>query len=516
MNLLDTFIKIGVKDEATKNAQGIFDSIGSMAGKLAKGIAAAGIVSAIKDAGVAALDAGANFEQLKGGVETLFGAGGRSIEEYAEWTGQTVDEASGDYDRLMQAQDLMMQNSYNAFQTAGLSQNEYIKQVTGFSAALVSSLGGDTVEAARLADVAITDMADNANKMGTDMESIQNAYQGFAKQNYTMLDNLSLGYGGTASEMARLVKDSGVLGEAGKDLTAENLNEKVSFDKIVEAIHVVQQQKDIYGTTSKEASQTVSGSIGMVKAAFENMVTGFSIGGERVDQDINNLVNALGIAAQNIFDMLGQILASVGEAVATRLPELASAAMDYIVANAPGMLSAALTFFLQIVEGIAGALPSIIAAVPEIIYGIVSTLWDSRWQIVDAAGYIIDGLVEGLWAGIDSVINVITSICSGAVDAVKNFFGIASPSKVMRGIGGYITEGLSLGLADGKKDVTKAWDGIIDEFSTEPISVGVTATRRGGAGTVNNYNINGLSYQGYDLESSVLGIINGLRLRGAI
>ena len=214
--------------------------------------------------------------------------------------------------------------------------------------------------------------------------------------------------------------------------------------------------------------------------------------------------------------MLGQILSSVGEAIATRLPELASAAMDYIVANAPGMLSAALTFFLQIVQGIAGALPSIIAAVPEIIYGIVSTIWDSRWQMLEAAGYIIDGLVEGLWAGIDSVINVIKNICSSALDGIKEFFGIASPSKVMRGIGGYITEGLSLGLSDGKKDVTKAWQGIIDEFSTEPISVGVTATRRGGGSTVNNYNINGLSYQGYDLESSVLGIINGLRLRGAI
>lgn len=181
------------------------------------------------------------IEQLVGGVDTLFGKSSQKVQEYTN----------------------------NAYKTAGMSANEYMETVTGFSASLLQGLGGDTEKASEVANVAVTDMSDNANKMGTSMESIQNAYQGFAKQNYTMLDNLKLGYGGTKEEMARLVKDSGILGDAGKDLTAKNLDQKVSYDQIIEAIHKVQTNMGITGTTAKEASATIQGSVGSMKSAWQ-------------------------------------------------------------------------------------------------------------------------------------------------------------------------------------------------------------------------------------------------------
>jgi hypothetical protein len=207
-------------EEATEEAEssgsklsGVLSKLGSLAITSAK-IAAAGIATVA--VGLASLTGKAvsyysDYEQLKGGVETLFGAGGRTVEEYAASVGKSVSEIQGEYDSLMESQELVMQNAAKAYSTAGLSANEYMETVTGFSASLLQSVGGDTVKAANLADQAITDMSDNVNKMGTSMESIQNAYQGFAKQNYTMLDNLKLGYGGTKEEMERLLEDATAL-----------------------------------------------------------------------------------------------------------------------------------------------------------------------------------------------------------------------------------------------------------------------------------------------------------------
>lgn len=182
-------------------------------GNLAKtGLAAIGTAvtaaGAMTVLGKEALDAYADYEQLTGGVATLFGAQDMSLEEYAKSIGKTVDSAQSEYDRLLQAQNDVLENAAAAYKTAGMSQNEYMETVTSFSVALIASLEGDTVKAAQTADMAIIDMADNANKMGSSMENIQNAYQGFAKQNYTMLDNLKLGYGGTKSEMQRLLSDA--------------------------------------------------------------------------------------------------------------------------------------------------------------------------------------------------------------------------------------------------------------------------------------------------------------------
>lgn len=227
---------------------------------------------AVVSVGKQAVESYAEYEQLVGGVETLFKDSAKVVQDYAA----------------------------KAYQTAGLSANQYMETVTSFSASLLQGLKGNTEKAAKYADMAIIDMSDNANKMGTSMEMIQNAYQGFAKQNYTMLDNLKLGYGGTKSEMARLVKESGVLGKAGKDLTAKNLDQKVSYDKIIEAIHKVQQRMGITGTTSKEAASTIQGSVNSMKASWQNLLTAIADDNKDLGKSVDEFVNSAVTAAKNL------------------------------------------------------------------------------------------------------------------------------------------------------------------------------------------------------------------------
>ena len=232
--------------------------------------------AAVVGLGTAAVGAYSNYEQLTGGVETLFKSSSNMVMNYAN----------------------------QAYKTAGMSANKYMETVTSFSASLLQGLGGDTEKAAKYADKAVVAMSDNANKMGTSMEAIQYAYQGFAKQNYTMLDNLKLGYGGTASEMARLVNDSGVMGKSFK-ATAKNINE-VSFDKIIEAISVTQDKLGITGTTAKEASTTIEGSFNSMKGAWENFATALGGGGD-VDKSMQELIETVKTWLGNLIPVVEKI-----------------------------------------------------------------------------------------------------------------------------------------------------------------------------------------------------------------
>ena len=231
--------------------------------------------SAFIKIGKQALDSYADYEQLVGGVETLFKDNASTVENYAN----------------------------NAYKTAGLSANEYMETVTAFSASLLQSLNGDTAKSAEVADMAITDMADNANKMGTSMDMIQNAYQGFAKQNYTMLDNLKLGYGGTKSEMERLLADAQKISGVKYDIS--NLND------VYQAIHVIQGELGITGTTAKEASTTIQGSVSAMKSAWSNMLTGIADDNADFDGLVNNLVESIGTAAENIMPRVQIIIDGV-------------------------------------------------------------------------------------------------------------------------------------------------------------------------------------------------------------
>lgn len=324
-----------------KDAEGltsIFGKVGAVASKLGKVIVAGAAAGATAVAALAksALEGYADYEQLVGGVETLFGTGGKSLEEYAASVGKTTDEVKEEYDSMMKAQETVLENADKAYKTAGMSANEYMETVTSFSASLIQSLDGDTAAAAEKANQAIIDMSDNANKMGSDIESIQNAYQGFAKQNYTMLDNLKLGYGGTKEEMQRLLEDAQAISGIEYDIS--------SYADVTDAIHVIQEEMGIAGTTAKEASSTISGSISSMKSAWSNLVAG--LGGENanisslmkqfVDSVItvaSNVVPRMKIILVNIWNMIIHSLPTIINEIAATLKDLIPNLVDSVSAS---------------------------------------------------------------------------------------------------------------------------------------------------------------------------------------
>lgn len=313
-NKLGSTLKNGV-GRASNAAIKTFAAVGTA------GVAALGTVSTM------AVKSYSDYEQLTGGIDTLF---------------------KKSYDRVMKY-------ANNAYKTAGMSANQYMETATSFSASLLQGLQGDTEKAAKYADKAITDMSDNANKMGTDISLIQNAYQGFAKQNYTMLDNLKLGYGGTAAEMARLVNDSGVMGEKFK-ATSKNLNE-VSFDKMIEAIHIVQDNLGITGTTAKEASDTIEGSINSMKGAWENLLTGMADGNQNFDELFSNFIDSVHTVIKNIEPVAEQAASSCVKFVASALDEIASIIPD-IAKKLPSMVMPLISSFgnlgLELISSLLG------------------------------------------------------------------------------------------------------------------------------------------------------------------
>lgn len=342
-------------DETTDKAEKSESKFAAVGEKIKSGLATAAKAGAVAIAGLAtvaatglgtlsvkAVQCYADYEQLVGGVETLFGAGGQSIDEYAKSIGVSVDEASDKYQDLMTAQDAVMKHADEAYKTAGLSANAYMETVTSFSAALISSLDGDTVKAASVADKAIVDMADNANKMGSSMESIQNAYQGFAKQNYTMLDNLKLGYGGTKEEMQRLLDDAGKLANQKFDLS--------SYADIVEAIHVVQTNMGITGTTAKEAATTIQGSIGTMKAAWTNFLTGMADPDQDFDALLGNLVDSVVTVADNLIPRISALLprlvtglSQVAQSLAGYLPEIVQKLLPALISGVAALTGELIT-----------------------------------------------------------------------------------------------------------------------------------------------------------------------------
>lgn len=348
MNVFELFGKIGINnkpankaiDETTGKAEDahgklsvIFGKIGNLAVKAGK-VMATGLaigITAISSLTGAAVKNYAEYEQLVGGIETLFGAGGKSLEEYAQSVGKSVDDASSEYKKLINAQEDLLNKSKIAYKTAGLSANEYMETATSFSASLIQSVKGDTEKAAKLADQAIIDMSDNANKMGSSMESIQNAYQGFAKQNYTMLDNLKLGFGGTKEEMQRLLDEAGKISGVKYDIS--------SFADITEAIHVMQVKMGIAGTTSKEAASTISGSIGMVKATWKNFLTGMSDPGQDFGELVGSLTESIEIALGNIIPKLVQALPRVVKGLSQVIQILGNYLPDLLSALLPGLIT---------------------------------------------------------------------------------------------------------------------------------------------------------------------------------
>ena len=425
--------------DATNSASkmsSVMKGIGSSAIKVGKGLAVAGAAAATAVTALVSKSVGAfaDYEQLTGGVETLFGAGGRSVEEYAQSVGKSVSDIQGKYDSLMSAQNVVLENANKAYMTAGMSANEYMDTVTGFSASLISSLGGDTNKAADYANSALVDMSDNANKMGTDMESIKNAYQGFAKQNYTMLDNLKLGYGGTQEEMKRLLSDA-------EKLTGQRYNIS-SFADITQAIHAIQTQMDITGTTAKEVSTTISGSWGSLKAAFQNVLVGLTTGEDMFDQSLDALINTAVTFGQNIIPAIKGALSGVGyliEGLAPVIgetipplindlaPTLANSAVSLISSLVNGLTQNATQFseclsnmIIVAVAGISTVVPQLLDAASKIVSNLMQGLTNSMPQIVNGAVTLVEGLVNGLVNNIPLLImgavQLVTSLANGLIE----------------------------------------------------------------------------------------------------
>lgn len=401
--------------DATNSASkmsSVMKGIGSGAIKVGKGLAVAGAAAATAVTALVSKSVGAfaDYEQLTGGVETLFGAGGRSVEEYAQSVGKSVSDIQGKYDSLMSAQNAVLENANKAYMTAGMSANEYMDTVTGFSASLISSLGGDTNKAADYANSALVDMSDNANKMGTDMESIKNAYQGFAKQNYTMLDNLKLGYGGTQEEMKRLLSDAEKLTGQRYDIS--------SFADITQAIHAIQTQMDITGTTAKEASTTISGSWGSLKAAFQNVLVGLTTGGDMFDQSLDALINTAVTFGQNIIPAIKGALSGIGYLIEGLAPVIGETIPPLINDLAPTLANSAVSLISSLVNGLTQSATQFSECLSNMIIVAVAGISSVVPQLLDAASKIVSNLMQGLTNSMPQIVNGAVTLIEGLVDGL--------------------------------------------------------------------------------------------------
>lgn len=406
--------------------------------------AAAGAVIALTKS---AVENYGEYEQLVGGVETLFKDSAGTVEEYAK----------------------------NAYQTAGLSANEYMETVTSFSASLLQSMGNDTVAAAEKADRAITDMSDNANKMGTDMQSIQNAYQGFAKQNYTMLDNLKLGYGGTKEEMQRLIDDANALNAAQGNYTNYTIE---SYADIVDAIHTVQTEMGITGTTALEASTTIEGSIGAMKAAYANFVTGLGNDNADISELSSQLIQSVGTVAENVLPVVETVLKNIAEAVQRDGPEMIQKFVSYAIEKLPEVISLGLQMVISLVKGIAQNIPQLVTSVLNMMATIAKTIWESLPDIIEVGKNIVRGLWEGIKAMASWIGEKVSGFVGGLVDGVKGVLGIHSPSRVFAGIG----QNMALGLGQGfERQMQRVSSGIQDAIPTPTVDTVYNAA----AGMVN-------------------------------
>lgn len=423
----------GVKNLAKHAGQAAI-SLGKIGIKGIKGLAigAGAATTAIAGLVTASVKAYADYEQLTGGVETLFGTGGKSIGEYAASVGKSVNEVQEEYNKLMMSQNTVFKNANDAYKTAGLSANEYMETVTSFSASLLQSVGGDTQKAAEYADMAITDMADNANKMGTDMGLIQNAYQGFAKSNYTMLDNLKLGYGGTKEEMARLVKDAAKLDSS---IDANSL----SYGNIVKAIHAVQEEMGILGTTQKEAEKTISGSLASMKSAWGNLLTALVVGGDSFDQCMDNMVESVKIFASNVIPVAKTALTGVSKMISELAPMIAKEIPVLVNDLLPELVNAGISMVQTLINSIASNTGTLTDTVMQVVSAFVNFGSSALPQLASIGWKISIALIQGFGQQLPILI---PTVINGILDLVNNIVTLI-PDFINAGID------LLLGLVDG-------------------------------------------------------------------
>lgn len=447
-----------------------------LGGAIVSGIKA--VASGIKSLISGAIKGYGKSEQLVGGVETLFGS----------------------------SADTVIKNAENAYKTAGLSANAYMKTVTSFSASLLKSMGNDTEAASKKADQALTDMSDNANKMGSDMQSIQNAYQGFSKQNYTMLDNLKLGYGGTKEEMERLIADANALNAAQGNYTNYSIE---SYADIVDAIHTVQTEMGITGTTALEASTTLEGSIGAMKAAYANFVTGLGDQNADIGALTEELIQTAGTVAKNVLPVIENVVKNIAETVKKQGPDMITKFVAYATEKLPEVLKLGIQLIVSLVKGLAQNLPELLRGTLALVDAIISAFLDSLPDIIEVGKDIVRGLWEGIKAMASWIGEKVSGFVGGLVDGVKEVLGIHSPSRVFAGIG----QNMALGLGQGfEKQMQSVTAGIQDAIPTPTVDTvynaaagmvnGLAAQSAGSPG--GSYTINLILQNGQQIASWLL------------
>lgn len=436
------------------------------------------VASGIKSLISGAIEGYGEYEQLVGGVETLFGS----------------------------SADTVIKNAENAYKTAGLSANAYMETVTSFSASLLQSMGNDTEAAAKKADLALTDMSDNANKMGTDMQSIQNAYQGFAKQNYTMLDNLKLGYGGTKEEMQRLIDDANALNAAQGNYTNYTIE---SYADIVDAIHTVQTEMGITGTTALEASTTIEGSVSAMKAAWGNFVTGLGDQNADIGALTEELIQTAGTVAKNVLPVIENVVKNIAETVKKQGPDMITKFVAYATEKLPEVLKLGIQLIVSLVKGLAQNLPELLRGTLALVDTIISAFLDSLPDIIEVGKDIVRGLWEGIKAMASWIGEKVSGFVGGLVDGVKGVLGIHSPSRVFAGIG----QNMALGLGQGfERQMQSVTAGIQDAIPTPTVDTvynaaaglvnGLAAQSAGSPG--GSYTINLILQNGQQIASWLL------------
>ena len=420
-------------NKAKKSVQKFDDAlskVGKTAGKVAKkvaGITFKGTVAGIGACATAigglttqAVKAYSSTQQLQGGVKTLFGTKEtKNIQEYAKLVGKSTKNVTKEYNNRLQAEKLVMKNANNGFKTAGLSANEYMETVTTFSASLIQSVGGDTIKGAKLADKAMQDMSDNANKMGTDMSMIQNAYSGLARGQYMLLDNLKLGYGGTKEEMKRLLADASKL--TGKTFKIS------SYADIIEAIHAIQENLGITGTTAKEANKTIQGSFNALKASWQNLLPALVQGGDSFNQCIDNLIESAGTFGKNIMPAVESALGGVGKLIERSAPLIEEYLPKLVDKLVPPAIRAGTSLFIAIVK----SLPKIVGIVIQELPNVVKLIGEG---INDAFGdnKYVKGAFEGLSNALSWIKSNIDDIQKTSIITSKAIGGIFLAVKVFK------------------------------------------------------------------------------------
>lgn len=416
MNLLDLAVKITCDDQASGEVDKIGDGIKNKLGVAAKaGVAAVAAVGTATIAiGKTALDAYSNYEQLVGGIDTLFKASSGKMQQYAA----------------------------NAYQTAGVSANRYMEISTSFAAALISSLGGNTEAAADMANTAITDMSDNANKMGTSLETVQEAYMSLSRGNYEMLDSLKLGYGGTKSELERLLSDAEKFSAAQGKVRDFSVD---SYSDIVEAIHIVQDEMGITGTTAEEAATTIEGSVNMAKGAWDNWLTG--LGDENADMEVltDNLVQSVAIAGENIIPRVGQIMGSIGQTVAAYAPGVGLYLRNALISVMP--------------EAVQGPMREAFAGVDEVVGRLAGVFEDNLGPATGAA----DSVFSAISSGVTTFSNAVNDLVLPAIDqlspAFESFFGAIQAAQPLFE---FIANIIGVALAAAISTAIKLFAGIVE------------------------------------------------------